>query len=317
MHLQSCARNVGWNYFVPAILFNKEVMVMDSLKNMNAAMQYIEDNLTHEIDFKEVAKIAYCSEYHFKRMFSFLAGISLSEYIRCRRLTLAAFELKNSGAKVIDVAIKYGYNSPDSFSRAFQNLHGITPSEARNSNHSLKAYSPMTFQLSIQGGHEMNYRIEEKEPFQIIGITKRVPIVFNGVNEEIASMWKSLNPEAIQTLKSLSNMEPTGIISASTNFSEGRMEEKGELDHYIGVATTKDCPEQFAQLEVAASTWAVFEAVGPFPDTLQNVWGRIYSEWFPSSNYELAEGPEILWNEQKDTSSPNFKSEIWIPVLKK
>ncbi|HDR7531431.1 AraC family transcriptional regulator [Bacillus sp. AY1-10] len=290
---------------------------MDSLKNMNAAMQYIEDNLTHDIDFKEVAKIAYCSEYHFKRMFSFLAGISLSEYIRCRRLTLAAFELKNSGAKVIDVAIKYGYNSPDSFSRAFQNLHGITPSEARSSSHSLKAYSPMTFQLSIQGGHEMNYRIEEKDSFQIIGITKRVPIVFNGVNEEIASMWKSLNPEAIQTLKSLSNMEPTGIISASTNFSEGRMEEKGELDHYIGVATTKDCPEQFAQLEVAASTWAVFEAVGPFPETLQNVWGRIYSEWFPSSNYELAEGPEILWNEQKDISSPNFKSEIWIPVLKK
>ncbi|HFK1431060.1 TPA: GyrI-like domain-containing protein [Bacillus cereus] len=290
---------------------------MDSLKNMNAAMQYIEDNLTHEIDFKEVAKIAYCSEYHFKRMFSFLAGISLSEYIRCRRLTLAAFELKNSGAKVIDVAIKYGYNSPDSFSRAFQNLHGITPSEARSSSHSLKAYSPMTFQLSIQGGHEMNYRIEEKDSFQIIGITKRVPIVFNGVNEEIASMWKSLNPETIQTLKSLSNMEPTGIISASTNFSEGRMEEKGELDHYIGVATTKDCPEQFKQLEVAASTWAIFEAVGPFPETLQNVWGRIYAEWFPSSNYELAEGPEILWNEQKDISSPNFKSEIWIPVLKK
>ena len=290
---------------------------MDSLKNMNAAMHYIENNLTNEINFKEVAKLAYCSEYHFKRMFSFLAGISLSEYIRCRRLTLAAFELKNSDAKVIDVAIKYGYNSPDSFSRAFQNLHGITPSEPRNSSHSLKAYSPMTFQLSIQGGNEMNYRIEEKEPFRIIGITKRVPIVFNGVNEEIASMWKSLNPKSIQTLKSLSNMAPNGIISASTNFSEGRMDEKGELDHYIGVATTKDCPEQFAQLEVAASTWAIFEAVGPFPETLQNVWGRIYSEWFPSSNYELAEGPEILWNEQKDISSPNFKSEIWIPVLKK
>ncbi|KXO06053.1 AraC family transcriptional regulator [Bacillus tropicus] len=290
---------------------------MDSLKNMNAAMRYIENNLTNEINFKEVAKLAYCSEYHFKRMFSFLAGISLSEYIRCRRLTLAAFELKNSDAKVIDVAIKYGYNSPDSFARAFQNLHGITPSEARNSNHSLKAYSPMTFQLSIQGGNEMNYRIEEKESFRIIGITKRVPIVFNGVNEEIASMWKSLNPDVIQTLKSLSNMEPIGIISASTNFSEGRMEEKGEFDHYIGVATTKDCPEQFKQLEVAASTWAIFEAVGPFPDALQNVWGRIYSEWFPSSNYELAEGPEILWNEQKDTSSPNFKSEIWIPVLRK
>ncbi|MES9696814.1 AraC family transcriptional regulator [Bacillus sp. JJ927] len=290
---------------------------MDSLKNMNAAMQYIEDNLTHEIDFKEVAKIAFCSEYHFKRMFSFLAGISLSEYIRCRRLTLAAFELKNSDTKVIDVAIKYGYNSPDSFTRAFQNLHGITPSEARNSSRSLKAYSPMTFQLSIQGGNAMNYRIEEKDSFRIIGITKRVPIVFNGVNEEIASMWKSLTPQSIQTLKMLSNVEPNGIISASTNFSEGRMEEKGELDHYIGVATTKDYPEHFKQLEAAASTWAIFEAVGPFPDALQNVWGRIYSEWFPSSNYELAEGPEILWNESKDVSSPNFRSEIWVPVLKK
>ncbi|MGH0429251.1 AraC family transcriptional regulator [Bacillus hominis] len=290
---------------------------MDSLKNMNAAMQYIEDNLTHEIDFKEVAKIAFCSEYHFKRMFSFLAGISLSEYIRCRRLTLAAFELKDSDAKVIDVAIKYGYNSPDSFTRAFQNMHGITPSEARSTIRSLKAYSPMTFQLSIQGGSEMNYRIEEKEPFQIIGIQKRVPIVFSGVNEEIASMWKSLDSQSTETLKSLSNIEPTGIISASTNFSEGRMEEKGELDHYIGVATTKDCPKQFKQLEVAASTWAIFEAVGPFPDALQNVWGRIYSEWFPSSNYELAEGPEILWNESKEVSSPNFRSEIWVPVLKK
>ncbi|MBE7147036.1 AraC family transcriptional regulator [Bacillus mycoides] len=287
---------------------------MDSLKNMNAAMRYIEDNLTHEINFKEVAKIAFCSEYHFKRMFSFLAGISLSEYIRCRRLTLAAFELKDSNTKVIDVAIKYGYNSPDSFTRAFQNLHGITPSEARSTIRSLKAYSPMTFQLSIQGGSEMNYRIEEKDSFRIIGITKRVPIVFNGVNEEIASMWKSLTPQSIQTLKMLSNVNPNGIISASTNFSEGRMEEKGELDHYIGVATTKDCPEQFVQLEVAASTWAIFEAVGPFPDALQNVWGRIYSEWFPSSNYELAEGPEILWNESKDVSSPNFRSEIWVPV---
>ncbi|MGE7883102.1 AraC family transcriptional regulator [Bacillus sp. NPDC094077] len=290
---------------------------MDSLKNMNAAMQYIESNLTNEVDFKEVARLALCSEYHFKRMFSFLAGISLSDYIRCRRLTLAAFELKNSSVKVIDVAIKYGYNSPDSFSRAFQNLHGITPSEARSTSRSLKAYSPMTFQLSIKGGNEMNYRMEEKDSFRIVGIQKRVPIVFNGVNEEIASMWKSLDHESIRTLKSLSNIKPTGLISASTNFSEGRMEEKGELDHYIGVATTKDCPEQFKQLEVAASTWAIFEAVGPFPDALQNVWGRIYSEWFPSSNYELAEGPEILWNEQKDITSPNFKSEIWVPVLKK
>jgi AraC family transcriptional regulator len=290
---------------------------MDSLKTMNDALRYIEENLENDIDFKEVARLALCSEYHFQRMFSFLAGISLSEYIRRRRLTLAALELNNSNIKVIDLAVKYGYNSPDSFTRAFQGLHGITPTEARISGQSLKAYPPMTFQLSIKGGSEMNYRIEEKEAFRIVGISKRVPIIFNGVNPEIAAMYQSLNMEIITQLKELSNVKPMGIISASVNFSEGRMEEKGELDHYIGAATNKECPDNLTKLEVSASTWAVFEAVGPFPDTLQNVWGRIYSEWFPASNYEQAEGPEILWNESKDTTSPTFRSEIWIPVKKK
>ena len=290
---------------------------MDSLKKMNDALNYIEESLDGEIDFKEVARLAFCSEYHFQRMFSFLAGVSLSEYIRRRRLTVAAFELNNSNIRVIDLAVKYGYTSPDSFTRAFQILHGITPSEARCNGKSLKAYPLMTFQLSIRGGNEMNYRIEEKEAFIVIGIKKRVPIIFNGVNPEIAAMWKSLTVETINKLKKISNIEPMGLISASVNFSEARMEEKGELDHYIGVATTKECPDNLSQLEVSPSTWAVFEAVGPFPDTLQNVWGRIYSEWFPSSNYEQTKGPEILWNENKDVTSPTFKSEIWIPIIKK
>ena len=163
----------------------------------------------------------------------------------------------------------------------------------------------------------MNYRIEEKKAFRIVGIKKRVPIVFEGVNPDIAAMWQSLDADTIRELKELSNVEPKGLLSASANFSEGRMEEKGELDHYIGAATTNDCPDRLAQLEVAASTWAVFTAVGPFPETLQNVWGRIYSEWFPSAGYELAEGPEMLWNEHKDVTSPAFKSEIWIPVKQK
>ncbi len=286
---------------------------MDSLERMNRALAYIDANLTDEIDFQQVEKYALCSEYHFRRMFSFLAGVTLSEYIRRRRLTLAATELFNSEERIIDVALKYGYQSPDAFTRAFYNLHGVTPTEGRNSGYALKAYPRMTFQLTIHGGDEMNYRIEQKPKFKIVGLSKRVTLLYEGVNPEIAALWQSLDMETITTLKSLSNIEPKGMLSASTNFSEGRLE-GSELDQYIGVATTLDGPNDFAQLEVAASTWAVFESVGPFPETLQNIWGRIYSEWFPSSGYEQVAGPELLWNEDKDTTSPTFKSEIWIPV---
>jgi AraC family transcriptional regulator len=290
--------------------------LMDSLSNMNKAMEYIEEHLTEDIDYSDISKIACCSEYHFKRMFSFLSGVGLSEYIRRRRLTLAALDLKDKRLRIIDVAVKYGYDSADSFSRAFHSMHGILPSEVRNLNIQLKAYPRMTFQLSIKGGCEMNYRIVEKGSFKIVGFKKRVPIIFNGVNPEIAKMTELLTPEVIKKLKELSNAEPTGIISASTNFSEGRMEEKGELDHYIGVATSSDETAGFDVLQVEDGTWAVFESIGPFPETLQNVWGRIYSEWFPSSGYETVPGPDILWNESQDTKDPNYRSEIWIPVRK-
>lgn len=310
-------QNVGYSESIAATMTLWTVRRMDLLRAMNNAIAYVEDNLEDEVDFAQVARLAHCSEHHFRKMFYYLAGITLVEYIRRRRLTLAGFELLTDQAKVIDIALKYGYQSPDSFTKAFHKLHGMNPSEVRKSGHSLKAYPRMSLQLTIQGGTEMNYRIVEKESFRIVGLKKRVPVIFHGVNPEIAAMWKSLDLELIQRLKSLSNIEPSGLISASVNFSEGRMEENGELDHYIGAATSEPAPSDLAQLEVPALTWAVFHAVGPFPDTLQSIWGRIYSEWFPSSIYEQAEGPEILWNKDKDTTSPTFTSEIWIPVTKK
>jgi AraC family transcriptional regulator len=290
---------------------------MDILTNVNNALQYIEDNITEDIDYKEVARIANCSEYYFKRMFSYLAGISLSDYVRKRRLTLAALDLRDGQIRVIDVAVKYGYTSADSFTRAFSNMHEVLPSESRNANTQLKAFPRMTFQLSVNGGIEMKYRIVEKPTFRLVGLMKRVPIIFNGVNPEIVKMNKLLTEDVVSELKAISNIDPHGIISASTNFSESRMDEKGELDHYIGVATTKNDYGDYDNLEVPAGTWAVFESIGPFPETLQNVWGRIYSEWFPSSGYESVEGPELLWNECKDTSHQKYRSEIWIPVKKK
>ncbi|MFK7691748.1 GyrI-like domain-containing protein [Paenibacillus sp. HJGM_3] len=292
---------------------------MDNLGRMNQALAYMEAHLTEEIEMREVARLAQCSEYHFTRMFSFLAGITLSEYIRRRRLTMAAFDIRHSDLRILDAAVKYGYSSADSFARAFQALHGIPPSEARNPGHSLVAYPRMTFRLTIQGGNEMKYRIVQKEAFRIIGLMKRVPLIYQGVNPEIAAMVNELGEARLVRLKEMSNVEPRGLINASTNFSEGRLEH-GELDQYIGAAVDRNTSSpdpMYTTLEVAASEWAVFEAVGPFPETLQNTWGRIYSEWFPSSGYELAAGPEMLWNESKDTSSPTYRSEIWIPVARR
>ncbi|CAI6075431.1 AraC family transcriptional regulator [Cohnella sp. JJ-181] len=288
---------------------------MNGLERLNDALSYVEAHLVEEEepDIGEAARLACCGEHHFRRMFASLAGVSLTEYVRRRRLTLAAFELIGSEARIIDIAVKYGYGSPDAFARAFQGLHGLTPSEARRLGQPLKAYPRMTFRLTIEGGDEMNYRLVEKEAFRIVGIMKRVPLIYEGVNPHIAEMWSSLTAERIAELKALSDIEPGGLISASVNFAEGR-EEHGQLDQYIGAATTQACPPHLAALEVAASEWAVFEAVGAFPSALQSVWGRIYAEWFPSSSYELAPGPELLWNEGKDTSKPDYRSEIWIPV---
>lgn len=164
---------------------------------------------------------------------------------------------------------------------------------------------------------KMKVRIVEKGAFRIVGLKERVGIVFQGANHEIEAMWQQMNEELLKELLSISNIEPSGIINASANFSEGRMEEKGELDHYIGVATTKEGPDNLSQLEVPASSWAVFDTTGLFPDVVQDMWGRIYSEWLPSSDYQVSEGPEILWIGDKDLTIPMVKSEIWIPVSKK
>ncbi len=287
---------------------------MDWHEKMNSAMRYIEDNLTGSIDILEAARLTHCSEYHFRRMFSFIAGVPVSEYIRRRRLTLAAQQLQKPENTIEEIARIYGYSSSDAFSRAFQSMHGINPSQVKEGKHFLKSWPRMTFYLSIQGGTEMDYRIEEKDSFNIAGVRKRVPIQFEGVNPEIEKMWDHLDEEKIFELIELSDSEPSGIIQASINFDEDRMSEKGMLDHYLAVATTKEVSEDWDHLKVNATSWAIFNIVGPFPETLQKTWGRIYSEWFPSVNYELSEGPEILSIKDKDLTQPEVTCELWIPV---
>lgn len=280
---------------------------MDMLRGFNQALDYIENNLDGQIDLKEVAKRAYSSEYHFKRLFSLLSGITISDYIRRRRLTLAAVEIKSSDIKVIDAAVKYGYQSPDAFARAFQSFHGVTPSAARDYGQSLKTYPKMSFQLTIQGGVEMKYRIVEKEPFKIVGVKYEVEMVDEELSPSYGHMMENISEEAMTNLASISVKKGYGMVHATANYSE---DDTGHatFNQYIG-AFSDDRAEEYSALEIGTYKWVVFEAEGDW-EHIEETWMRIYTEWLPSTSYELDSGPEILADKED-------KSEIWITVKDK
>ncbi|MDV0445872.1 HTH-type transcriptional activator RhaR [Methanimicrococcus sp. At1] len=298
---------------------------MNSFEQMNQAMEYIESNLLSCVDFAAAAEIAGCSEYHFRRIFSYLAGMPPGEYVRLRKLSCAAEILRSSEILISDLSQKLGYESADAFTKAFQSFHGLPPSKARNIEAGVKTFTPITFQIAMKGGTKMNYRIVQKEAFDIIGFKKRVTLQFSGVNTQMESVYEKLTPEIVSELKGLCNTDPAGIINVSANF-EDRILEGSALDQYIGTAVSKPYGNAgksrfdlsgFDILCVPPYTWAVFSVCGKFPEALQETWARIYSEWLPESGYELCDGPEILWNEGPNMTKEDYKSEIWIPVLKK
>ncbi len=283
---------------------------------MNEALEYIEDHLNEEIDYKELEKISGTSLYHFRRMFTFLSGMTLGEYIRNRRFSNATFDLLNEGMSVTEAAFKYGYESVDGFSRAFKDWSGINPSKVKIEN-TLKAFPKLSFQLTIQGGIDMDYKIMKKEPFKIVGVKKRVPIQFEGENEEILKLARSISPEQREKLNNYANVEPYQVVNASYNFEGDMQEEQGSLDHMIGVLTTKEVDEgEFEVVEVPALNWAIFSSKGEFPKVMQDTWAKIASEWLPSSDYELVEAPNISFTGDLSDRS-NVYSEIWYAVKKK
>lgn len=282
---------------------------MDWLQRMNSAMEYIETNLTDKISYDDIAQIACCSTYHFQRMFPFITGISLSEYIRRRRLTLAAFELQTTKAKVIDIAMKYGYDSPEAFARAFKNLHGIIPISARDKGVSLKAYPRMSFHISIKGDVEMNYRIEQRGPFEMFGVYGLINLDMKTAFSEVPQFRGKCDDDgSVDLMNELLGRFGDTVLHAAL------YDHTGESFKYMicyNLPKGLEIPERFTKLSVQALTWAIF----PEPQCdLQKLWERIYSEWFPTSEYEQVDGPSF---EMYYGMAVNVTGEIWIPVKKK
>jgi len=209
---------------------------------------------------------------------------------------------------VIDIAFKYGYQSPDAFSRAFQSFHGVIPTLARNPEQNLKAYPRMYFQLTIQGGVEMKYRIVEKEPFKVVGVKYTVEMINQILSPTYEDMIAAISDTQMKEMESISNKESYGIVHVTVNYSEDS-EGNATFDQYIGAVTTNEDTYGYSTIEIPTFLWAIFEVDGDWQQ-VEETWKRIYSEWLPSSSYELAEGPEML-------VSKDQKSEIWIAVRKK
>lgn len=282
---------------------------MDWLNRMNKAMEYIEQNLADEISFDKIAEIACCSTYHFQRMFPFITGVSLSEYIRHRRMTLAAFELQTSDIKIIDLAVKFQYESPEAFSRAFKILHGVTPSYARNSGVSIKAFPKMIFQIQIKGESEMKYRIEEREAFEMFGVFGEINRGMEKAFKEVPAFRLKCDEDGSvdQMNELLGRFHDTLLHAALYDHTETTMKYMICYNLPKGL----ELPKRFAKLSVPALTWAIF----PEPELeMQKLWKRIYSEWFPTSEYEQVEGPGF---EMYYGMAGNGFGEIWLPVRKR
>lgn len=284
---------------------------MKWLENLSNAIEYIEDNLDKDISIDAAAQIACCSTYYFQRVFTYVAGISLSEYIRRRRMSQAAFELQKTDKKVLDIALKYGYSSPTAFNRAFQSVHGITPVAAKKIGSVLNSYPPIKFSVKVTGGTAMSYRITEKAAMRIVGI--RIPLVADMEENQkvVPEFWKdTLENNHLPKILELANQEPGGILGVTVYVNPQ------EIFYYIATSTTETVPENMFEFEIPASTWVVFENDGYFKEDVQNVFKRFYTEWLPFSGYEYAGLPDLEVYPVMPGKPLNGHSEVWIGIKK-
>lgn len=281
---------------------------MEWIERFNDAIIYIEKHLTDEIDYQRLGQIACCSSYHFQRMFTYMAGIPLSEYIRRRKMSLAAVDLQGKDMKIIDAAGKYGYHSPTAFNRAFQSVHGIAPSAVKNEGVTVKSFPPITFKITVKGVEEMNYRIETKEAFRIVGVSVPLHQDIEKNFTVIPSKWEEVSKNGtLQRIAGLMDTPPMGVLGVSS------CNETEPWRYYIAVSSSQ-AKGDLEEYMVPAATWAIFPGVGT-NESIQELERRIVTEWLPTSGYEYGNAPDLEVYLNPDPQNAQY--EVWIPVVKK
>lgn len=281
-------------------------------ESIKIAIDFIEENLTNDITINDISKKCFISPYYFQKGFAMLCGYSVSEYIRNRRLSLAGYELLNTDNKIIDIALKYGYDSPDSFTKAFKRFHGSTPIDIRNKKGTLKDFSPLKINVSFQGGHTLDYKIEDKDEFKVIGLKKNIE--YKNAKEEVEKSWK------LFFIKNIFNkIIPKYEINIDKNMN-------GEYFEYIigdDYNSNNNYSKHFEVVSIPKFTWAIFPCIGPTKDSIKNINEKIFKEWLPNNtNYNIADGYNIeMYSDPKNykngINDQNYYCEIWIPVIKK
>ncbi len=281
---------------------------MEWIERLNEAIGYMEEHLLDGIDYEQLGRIACCSSYHFQRMFTYMAGVPLSEYIRRRKMSLAAVDLQGKDMKIIDVAGKYGYSSPTAFNRAFQSVHGIAPSAVRNEGVPVKSFPAITFKITVKGVEEMNYRIEKKEAFRIVGVS--VPL-YQEIEKNftvIPPKWQEISMDGtLQRLIGMMDAQPMGVLGVSV------CNDREPWRYYISVATSQ-AADGLEEYTIPAATWAVFPGEGT-NESIQELERRIVTEWLPTFGYEYGDAADAEVYLNPDPQ--NAKYEVWIPVVKK
>jgi len=281
---------------------------------LNRLVDLVEQHISDTLDVAGLATGVGTTEYHLRRMFSSLAGMPLTEYIRRRRMTLAAAEIINKQS-LMDVAVRYGYGSTEAFGRAFYTVHGATPSEVRAAGGPLSTQPRLRFRLTVEGNEPMHTRIIDRPAFALVGHSARVPLIFEGVNPHIAAHIAAIPPGEHARLRALSDTEPSGLLQISADvdpdYAEG-----SELTYMHGVAITQlsATPDRLDRIDLPPGRWAVFTASGPYPAVLQSLWASTATEWFPSNPWRLRQGPSIVAVLERADDFSTATTELWLPV---